>query len=132
MKILKFKNKQKFKYNKKILIKDLILFLNIKSEVEFVKYSLLLLIIVYFIKSIYLLFLSYYQNNFISKLIPIRVNTIKVDTLKQKLYDIKPLEEVQKNYEELIAQILWGIVFIIFLFLATLIIGVTSTGNPYI
>ena len=49
----------------------------------------------------------------ISKLIPIRVNTIKVDTLKQKLYDIKPLEEVQKNYEELIAQILWVIVFII-------------------
>ena len=43
------------------------------------------------------------------------MNTIKVDTLKQKLYDIKPLEEVQKNYEELIAQILWGIVFIIFL-----------------
>ena len=51
----------------------------------------------------------------ISELIPVRVNTIKVDTLKQKLYDIKPLEEVQKNYEELIAQILWGIVFIIFL-----------------
>ena len=51
----------------------------------------------------------------ISELIPIRVNTIKVDTLKQKLYDIKPLEEVKKNYEELIAQILWGIVFIIFL-----------------
>ena len=50
------------------LIKDLILFFNIKSEVEFVKYSLLLLIIVYFIKSIYLLYLSYYQNNFISKL----------------------------------------------------------------
>ena len=38
----------------------------------------------------------------ISKLIPIRVNAIKVDTLKQKLYDIKPFEEVQKNYEELI------------------------------
>ena len=51
----------------------------------------------------------------ISELIPVRVNTIKVDTLKQKLYDIKPLEEVQRNYEELIAQILWGIVFIIFL-----------------
>ena len=51
----------------------------------------------------------------ISELIPVRVNPIKVDTLKQKLYDIKPLEEVQKNYEELIAQILWGIVFIIFL-----------------
>ena len=51
----------------------------------------------------------------ISKLIPIRVNAIKVDTLKQKLYDIKPFEEVQKNYEELIAQIVWGITFIIFL-----------------
>lgn len=50
------------------LIKDLIIFLNIKSEVEFVKYSLLILVIVYFIKSIYLLFLSYFQNNFISKL----------------------------------------------------------------
>ena len=51
----------------------------------------------------------------ISKLIPIRVNTIKVDTLKQKLYDIKPLEEVQKNYEKLVARILWGIVIIIIL-----------------
>ena len=29
MKILKFKNKQKFKYNKKILIKDLILFISV-------------------------------------------------------------------------------------------------------
>ena len=52
----------------------------------------------------------------ISKLIPIRVNAIKVDTLKQKLYDIKPLEEVQKNYEKLVARILWGIVVIIILF----------------
>ena len=50
------------------IIKDLVLFLNIKSEVEFVKYSLLFLILVYLIKSIYLLFLSYFQNNFISKL----------------------------------------------------------------
>ncbi|MFL2601346.1 MAG: hypothetical protein ACJ0PU_04345 [Flavobacteriaceae bacterium] len=51
----------------------------------------------------------------ISKLIPIRVNAIKVDTLKQKLYDIKPLEEVQKNYDKLVARILWGIVIIIIL-----------------
>ena len=29
MKILKFKNKQKFKYNKKVIIKDLILFLSV-------------------------------------------------------------------------------------------------------
>jgi len=50
------------------IIKDLVLVLNIKSEVEFVKYSLLFLILVYLIKSIYLLFLSYFQNNFISKL----------------------------------------------------------------
>ena len=29
MKILKFKNKQKFKYNKKVIIKDLILLLSV-------------------------------------------------------------------------------------------------------
>ena len=29
MKILKFKNKQKFKYNKKIIVKDLILLLSV-------------------------------------------------------------------------------------------------------
>ena len=29
MKILKFKNKQKFKYNKKVIVKDLILFLSV-------------------------------------------------------------------------------------------------------
>ena len=51
----------------------------------------------------------------ISRLIPIRVNSIKVDTLKQKLFDIKPLEEVQKNYDKIIARILWGIVVIIIL-----------------
>lgn len=50
------------------IIKDLVLFLNINSEVEFIKYSLFFLILVYLIKSIYLLFLSYFQNNFISKL----------------------------------------------------------------
>ena len=38
----------------------------------------------------------------IAELIPVRVNSVKVDTTKQKLYDIKPLQEVDKNYEVLI------------------------------
>src|SRR6056300_300055 len=46
----------------------------------------------------------------IADLIPIRVNTVVVDTIQQKLYDIKPLQEVEKNYEALIAQVLWGLV----------------------
>ncbi|MBU78910.1 MAG: hypothetical protein CMD29_02150 [Flavobacteriales bacterium] len=50
------------------IIKELNLFLDIKSEVEFVKFSLLFLIVIYFIKSIFLLYLSYFQNKFISKL----------------------------------------------------------------
>jgi hypothetical protein len=33
-----------------------------------------------------------------------------VDTTKQKLFDIKPLTEVKKNYEALISRILWGFV----------------------
>lgn len=49
----------------------------------------------------------------IADLIPIRVNTVEVDTTKQKLYEIKPLQEVDRNYEELIAQILWVVVFLL-------------------
>ena len=52
----------------------------------------------------------------IAELIPIRVNSVKVDTTKQKLYDIKPLQEVDKNYEVLISKILWGLFFSIALF----------------
>jgi len=33
MKILKFKNKQKFKYNKTIIVKDLILLLSVGIEI---------------------------------------------------------------------------------------------------
>ena len=47
----------------------------------------------------------------IADIIPIRVNTIVVDTTQQKLYDIKPLEEVAKNYDTLISQLLWGLLF---------------------
>ncbi len=49
----------------------------------------------------------------IADLIPIRVNTVEVDTTKQKLYDIKPLQEVDRNYEKLIAQILWVVVILL-------------------
>ena len=52
----------------------------------------------------------------IAELIPVRVNSVKVDTTKQKLYDIKPLQEVDKNYEVLISKILWGLFFSIALF----------------
>lgn len=45
----------------------------------------------------------------IAALIPIRVNTIEVDTLKQNLYDIKPLTAVEKDYAALISRILWGL-----------------------
>lgn len=54
----------------------------------------------------------------IAEIIPIRVNTVVVDTVKQKMYDIKPLERVKKNYDDLIIQILWGLA------LALIIIGV--------
>jgi len=45
----------------------------------------------------------------IAALIPIRVNTVEVDTLKQNLYDIKPLTAVEKDYAALISRILWGL-----------------------
>ena len=47
----------------------------------------------------------------IAELIPVRVETVVVDTLQQKLYDIKPLITVDKNYEALIVRLLWSSVF---------------------
>ena len=52
----------------------------------------------------------------IADLAPLRVNTVVVDTIQQKLYDIKPLQEVEKNYQTLIAQILWSLVLVMALF----------------
>ena len=49
----------------------------------------------------------------LAKLIPIRVNTVKVDTTKQKLFDIKPLQKVKRNYEDLIIKLAWFFVFVI-------------------
>ena len=46
----------------------------------------------------------------IADLIQIRVNPVLVDTTQQKLYSIKPLAEVKKNYDALITQLLWGLV----------------------
>ena len=57
----------------------------------------------------------------IADLISIRVDPIVVDTTKQKLYDIKPLTKVKKNYDALIAQILWGLA------LGLILIGVLYT-----
>ena len=57
----------------------------------------------------------------IADLIPVRVNSVKVDTIKQKLFDIKPLSEVKKNYNRLISIVLWGLV------LALIVIGVSYT-----
>lgn len=48
----------------------------------------------------------------------IEVATVEVDTLKQPLYDIKPIVAVEQNYDALIRQLLW-IVFGVLL-LATL------------
>ncbi len=50
--------------------------------------------------------------------ISLYVSNVKVDTLKQKLYDIKPLTIVKKNYEKLIKKILWLIIILL------LIIGI--------
>ena len=44
--------------------------------------------------------------------IGIEVVNVAVDTLKQNLYDIKPIKEVDKNYDALIAQVLWGLVIV--------------------
>ena len=41
--------------------------------------------------------------------IAVRVNPVVVDTLKQNLYAIKPLQQVAKNYDKLIAQLLFGL-----------------------
>ena len=57
----------------------------------------------------------------IADLISIRVDPVVVDTTKQKLYDIKPLTQVKKNYDALIAQILWGLA------LGLILIGVLYT-----
>ena len=57
----------------------------------------------------------------IADLIPVRVNSVKVDTTKQKLFDIKPLSQVKKNNNRLISRVLWGLV------LALIVIGASYT-----
>ena len=57
--------------------------------------------------------------NAISDSISIRINTVVVDTLKQPLFDIKPLVKLERGYKELTKQI--AVIFFIFLVLAFLI-----------
>ncbi len=45
----------------------------------------------------------------------IEVATVVVDTLKQKLYDIKPIVEVEKNNERVIKSILLGVLVVLLL-----------------
>ena len=54
-------------------------------------------------------------SNF-SDSIAIRVATVKVDTLQQPLYDIKPIQLVERNYTQIIQQYLLGIFFLLLLF----------------
>lgn len=57
--------------------------------------------------------------NAISDSISIRINTVVVDTLKQPLFDIKPLVKLERGYKELTKQI--AVIFFILLVLAFLI-----------
>ena len=54
--------------------------------------------------------------------ISIRVNTVVVDTLKQPLFDIKPLVAVKRGYKKLIQQILITVFGLILLILAVFLI----------
>ena len=51
----------------------------------------------------------------LSNSVKIRVNDIKVDTLKQNLFEIKPFNPVNRNYDELINKLLLCLVIIIFI-----------------
>ena len=56
----------------------------------------------------------------LSKSVKIRVNDVKVDTLKQNLFEIKPFNPVNRNYDDLINKLLLYLVIIIF------IVGIVS------
>ena len=45
--------------------------------------------------------------------IAIQIATVEVDTLKQPLFDIKPIQQVERSYAKLIQNILWGVVFLL-------------------
>ena len=54
----------------------------------------------------------------ISDSVSIRVNTVVVDTLKQPLFDIKPLVAVERGYKKLTQQILFTVLGLLLLILA--------------
>tara|TARA_X000001036_G_scaffold374923_1_gene363531 strand:+ start:1507 stop:3129 length:1623 start_codon:yes stop_codon:yes gene_type:complete len=51
----------------------------------------------------------------LSNSVKIRVNDIKVDTIKQNLFEIKPFNPVNRNYDDLINKLLLYLVIIIFI-----------------
>lgn len=45
--------------------------------------------------------------------VAIQIAAVEVDTLKQPLFDIKPIQNVERSYAQLVQRILWGVVFLI-------------------
>ena len=53
------------------------------------------------------------QQTLLSDSIQIEVRDVVVDTLKQKLYDIKPLIEVERNYDQFLRNLLWAVFLLV-------------------
>lgn len=53
------------------------------------------------------------SNTFLSDSIQIEVRSVLVDTLKQKMFTIKPLIEVERNYDQWLRNVLWSIFLLI-------------------
>merc|ERR1711991_1057562 len=51
----------------------------------------------------------------ISDSLLIQVATVTVDTLKQKLFDIKPVAEVEQNFDNLFRSIIYGLLLVLLL-----------------
>ena len=51
----------------------------------------------------------------ISDSLLIQVASVPVDTLKQKLFDIKPVAEVEQNFDKLSRSIIYGLLLVLFL-----------------
>jgi len=52
---------------------------------------------------------------FLSDSIRVKVKTIPVDTIQKKIYDIKPIIPIKKNYNLIYKNIFWGVGILIFL-----------------
>ena len=83
------------------IIKSLLTSLNINSTEQFVNLSLIFLVTLFTIKSIFLLFLSFFQNSFISNLISSLSNDLFKNYLnKDYMYHVnKNSSELIKNFQ---------------------------------